>query len=150
MAKDDVISTLNDLIETCEDGEQGFSTCAENVNDSRLRTVFTEGARRCADSADELRIQVQRLGGDAESGGTVSGALHRGWVNIKSTVTGKDDTAILNEAERGEDVAVKAYREALESDLPSDVRAIVQRQYQGVEENHNIVRDLRNQYRAAS
>ncbi len=146
MDKDDVVSTLNDLIETCKDGEQGYKTCAENVKDSELKVVFDAGARRCAEGAQELRIQVQRLGGDVETSGSVAGALHRGWTNIKSAVTGKDDKAILNEAERGEDVAVKSYRDALKADLPPDVRTIVERQFQGVQENHDKVRDLRNLY----
>lgn len=146
MDNDDIVSTLNDLIETCRDGEQGYKTCAENVKDSELKIVFNDGARRCAEGAQELRIQVQRLGGDPETSGSVAGALHRGWANIKSAVTGKDDKAILNEAERGEDVAVKSYRDALNSDLPADVRTVVERQFQGVEQNHDRVRDLRNRY----
>lgn len=146
MEKDDVASTLNDLIETCKDGEQGYKTCAENVKDSELKVVFDAGARRCAEGAQELRIQVQRLGGDAEKSGSVAGALHRGWTNIKAAVTGKDDKAILNEAERGEDAAVKSYRDALKADLPADVRTIVERQFQGVQQNHDTVRDLRNRY----
>ncbi len=146
MDKDDVVSTLNDLIETCKDGEQGYKTCAENVKDSELKVVFDAGARRCAEGAEELRIQVQRLGGDAETSGSVAGALHRGWANIKSAVTGKDNKAILNEVERGEDVAVKSYRDALNSDLPPDVRTIVERQFQGVQQNHDKVRDLRDRY----
>lgn len=146
MDNDDVVSALNDLIETCKDGEQGYKACAENASDSQLKIMFGEAAERCAEGADELRIQVQRLGGDPEEHGSVAGVLHRGWANVKSAVTSKDDKAMLQEAERGEDAAVKSYREALQADLPSDVRAIVERQFQGVEQNHNRVRDLRDRY----
>ena len=41
----------------------------------------------------------------AADSGSVAGALHRGWVDVKSMVTGKDEEAVLNEAERGEDHA---------------------------------------------
>jgi uncharacterized protein (TIGR02284 family) len=70
--------------------------------------------------------------------------MHRGWINLKSTITGMDDAAVLAEAERGEDSAKRAYESALKKDLPQDLRAIVERQYQGVKQNHDRVRDLRN------
>ncbi len=146
MDNDKVISTLNELIETCKDGEQGFSTSAEDVSDPELKTVFKERARTCANGARELQEQVRRLGGDPETSGSTLGALHRGWENVKAKITGKDDKAILEEVERGEAVAVKSYRKALDSDLPTDVRDIVERQLQGVEQNYNRVRKLREQH----
>lgn len=149
MDKDDVVSTLNKLIETCKDGEQGFKTCAENVKDSALRSYFNNRAQSCAASATELQTQVLLYGEEAETSSSMSGALHRGWVNIKAMITGSDDEAILDECERGEDVALKAYREALQQDLPPTVRSIVLRQYEGVQKNHDEVKALRNREHAA-
>jgi uncharacterized protein (TIGR02284 family) len=88
------------------------------------------------------------MGGKPETGGSMTGALHRGWVDVKSAVTDRSDHAILAECEKGEDVAKKRYHDALEEDLPADVRAIVERQYQGVLQTHDRVRDLRDQYAA--
>ena len=144
MDKNDVISTLNDLIETSKDGEQGFRTCADGVKKAQLKAVFTDAARRCAEGAAELQTKVRALGGDPQKGGSVTASLHRGWVNIKSTITGMDEAAVLAECERGEDAAKRAYEAALKKDLPLDVRSIVERQYQGVKQNHDRVRDLRN------
>jgi uncharacterized protein (TIGR02284 family) len=146
MDKDDVVSTLNDLIETCKDGEKGFTTCAEKVSNPEVKAMLSEGAQRCRESARELQSEVRRLGGDPDTGGSVSGALHRGWSSLKSGITGNDDRAILEEVERGEDVAVASYRNALNEDLPSDIRAIVERQYHGAEKNHLRVRALRDSY----
>jgi uncharacterized protein (TIGR02284 family) len=147
MDNKDVISTLNDLIETSKDGENGFRACADGVKDTQLKSIFEEAARRCAQGAAELAGKVRALGGSPESSGSVSGSLHRGWVNIKSTVTGMDDAAILAECERGEDVAKKSYENALKKDLPAEIRSTVERQYQGVRENHDRVRNLRNMAR---
>ena len=77
-----------------------------------------------------------------------SDLLHRRWVDLKSMVTGKDHEAILNECERGEDVALKSYRKALDKDLPADIRVVVQRQFQGVQRNHDQVKALRDAARA--
>jgi len=102
----------------------------------------------------ELQSEVRALGGDPETSSSVSGTLHRAWVDLKSTLTGKDDTAILNEVERGEDVALKAYKEArskaVEKNLPATVQSLIDKQLQGVQANHDKVKALRDASRAAS
>jgi uncharacterized protein (TIGR02284 family) len=138
----EIHSTLNTLIETCKDGENGFRTAAESVKSSSLRTMFQGFSAQRAKFAAELQVEVSRLGGTPEKSGSVSGAAHRGWMNIKAAVTGDDDRALINEAERGEDVAVKAYRDALAKDVPNDVRNLIERQYRDVQEAHNQVRAL--------
>ena len=55
-----------------------------------------------------------------------------------------------SECERGEDAAKSAYEKALDEDLPPTIEAIVRRQYHGVKENHDRIRDLRNQAAHAS
>ena len=141
------VSILNDLIETSKDGEKGFRTSAEDTRNGELKSVFVARAQDCAKAAADLQQLVTRLGGNPESGGSVAGAVHRGWVNLKSSVSARSDLAILEECERGEDVAKARYRKALEADLPDDIRGIVQRQYDGAVRNHDQVRDLRDRYR---
>ena len=144
MDRDDVIATLNDLIETSRDGEEGFRACAEGVKDPQLRGFFEQKALRCAEGAVQLQAKVRDLGGSPERGGSTGGAMHRAWVNLKSTITGRDDRAILAECERGENVARQAYENALKLDLPEDVRMLVERQYEEVRTNHERVREMRN------
>jgi uncharacterized protein (TIGR02284 family) len=135
------IATLNNLIQTCKDGEQGFRTAAEGVKDGQTRSMFLEFAQQRAEMAGELQQEVRTLGGDPEKSGSVSGSAHRGWMNIKSAVTG-DDLSIIAEAERGEDIAVKAYEEALGSGLPPTTLAVVRQQATRVRAAHDRVRDL--------
>jgi len=142
------ISILNDLIETSKDGEKGFRTSAEDTRNGELKSVFVARAQDCAKAAADLQQLVTRLGGNPESGGSVAGAVHRGWVNLKSSVTDRSDLAILEECERGEDVAKARYKKALEADLPDDIRDIIQHQYDGAVRNHDQVRDLRDLYRS--
>jgi len=146
----DVTAVLNELIETSRDGEKGFNKAAEDTKSSELRAMFTQGAQRCAEGARELQSLVRQLGGDPDQGGSVTGALHRGWVSIKETVMTRDDEAILQEVERGEDYAKEAYRSALQQNLPANVQAVVQRQYQGVIANHDKVKALRERFRTTS
>jgi len=145
-----VISQLNELIETSKDGEQGYMKAARDAQSRELKTLFTQGARRCAEGARELQDLVRSLGGDPEKTGSTTAALHRGWINVKEAVTGRDDKAILEEVERGEDYAKAQYRKAVDDALPANVKAVVERQYRGVISNHDKVRALRDQFRAAA
>lgn len=141
----DTISTLNNLIETCKDGELGFKTAAEGLQGSDVKTKFLEYSRQRAEMARELQAEVRRLGGDPEKTGSVSASLHRGWMDIKSAVTGKNDHAIIAEAERGEDVAKAAYENALkETSLDATARTLIQQQAAKVRQAHDHVRDLRD------
>jgi len=102
MSNDDVVDELNTLIETCKDGEYGFRACAEHVKSAQLRQVFTSRAEECRQAATQLQTLVTRLGGKADTGSSVTGTMHRGWVNIKGMLSGDSDQAALNECERGE------------------------------------------------
>jgi uncharacterized protein (TIGR02284 family) len=142
---DKVIPTLSTLLETTKDGERGFRTCAGAVKDPHLKAVFEDAAKRCDEGAAELQAKIRSLGKEPTSSGTATGALHRAWTNIKSSITGMDEYAVLGECERGEDVAKHIYEEALNEDLPADIKTLVQRQYEGVKANHDRIRELRNQ-----
>ena len=145
---DKITSILNELVETSKDGEKGFRTVAEDTKNAELKNIFMRRADDCAKGASDLQQMVVRLGGKPEQGGSVAGAMHRGWVDLKSKVTNRDDLAILEECERGEDVAKAKYRDALKETLPDDIRTVVQRQYDGVVKNHDQIRDLRDRFRA--
>lgn len=144
MDYDNDVSILNGLIETCKDGEYGFRACAQQVKSAQLAAIFSRRAEDCRQAAADLQQQVVQLGGKPDTSGTTSGALHRGWVAIRSALTTYDDLAVLKECERGEDVAVASYRKALEKGLPEPVRTLVDRQYEGAKRNHDQIRALRD------
>ena len=137
VSNSDVISTLNGLIETCKDGQDGFKVAAEGIQRSDLKTVFYEFSQQRAEFAGVLQELVRSLGGDPESSGSISAAVHRGWIDIKSIVTGKDEEAILNECERGEDHAKEAYTDALNTTLPANIADVVGQQSQAVLAAHS-------------
>ncbi|MDP2869207.1 PA2169 family four-helix-bundle protein [Methyloversatilis sp.] len=150
MNQSETIEVLNGLIETCKDGEYGFNTCADQADSVKLQSMFRQRADECRSAAQELQTEVVRAGGEADTSGTVVGALHRGWVSVRGALPGKDDVAMLEEAERGEDRALARYRKALEAPLPPELRNLVQRQLIGAQRNHDQIRALRDEYRAAA
>ena len=147
---DDVIDTLNDLLECCRDGEYGFRESAEHAQSSDLRSTLMRHAEECRTAGQELMGLIRQKGGDVDEGGTVTGAMHRGWVSVRGTLSGYSDQAMLDECERGEDAAVARYRKALKQDLPSDVRSVVERQAQGVQRNHDQIKSLRDSLKSSS
>ncbi len=140
------VSTLNDLVETSRNGEKGFRLAAEHAQDTQLKSLLQRFADDCGRAARELQQCVVQAGGKPEEGGTAAGAAHRAWINLKTAVTSNDDAAILEECERGEDHAKAIYKKALADGLPTDVRSLVERQYQGTLQHHDRIKELRNQY----
>src|SRR5262245_41237005 len=137
-----VVSTLNDLIETCRDGQEGFKEAAENVKSGDLGTLFEEVARERGQFVRELQQEVRKQGGDPDNTGSTAGALHRAWINIKGTLTGKDDQSILNECVRGEDSAVETYREAINAKLPASILTPAETRFKTVSQVHDAIRRL--------
>jgi len=146
----DTIDTLNGLIETTKDGEIGFRQAADHAHAPDLRKLLNGYSADCARSAGELQQCVIGLGGKAETGGTAVGALHRGWVNLKASMTTDDDLMLLEECERGEDHAKAAYGKALKTPMTDSLRSLLKRHWDGTVAHHDQIRDLRNRGRAAA
>ena len=142
------IKQLNQLIETCKDGEYGFKSCAEHAERADLRDLFGNLSSECRNAGFELATMVTDLGGEAEHSGSVAGALHRGWSTLRAELSSHTDEALLDACERGEDMAVEHYRDALnEDDLIVEARQLINRQFMGVKTNHLKIRTLRDQAR---
>jgi uncharacterized protein (TIGR02284 family) len=144
MNRDDVISTLDDLIELNEEGDVGFSACADQVKNPTLRAFFERNAERCRDGTAQLPAIVREMGCDPRRHGSISRTMRRFWADLVETISTMDDHAILDECERGEGTARQAYQDALKQDLPSDIRRLIERQYREVRANHDRVREMRN------
>lgn len=144
MNKEETVSILNDLIEISIDGEEGFLLSAESVDDAVLKNYFSARAQEVKESVAELQSLVRDLGCKPTQSSSVSGYLHRRWIDLISAVKGNDTFTILNEVERGEDVALAAYKEAAAKDLSHEVRLTVMRQLMGAQHNHDQVKQLRN------
>lgn len=139
-------SVLNDLIETLKDGQEGFRVASEDVESPELKTLFNQFSLQRSSFAGELQSLARDFGQhDPEEKSSVAGALHRGWINIKAALSSHDEHAVLAECERGEDVAVAAYKKALEDpDISSTVSDTLRRQYTDVKAAHDRVKALRD------
>jgi uncharacterized protein (TIGR02284 family) len=143
------VDIVEELIETCRDGEKGYQDAAQHVKRSDLKTYFNEQGTERRRFAEELQTELARLGKpDKKVSSSVAGALHRAWIDTKSNLGGGDAT-ILESVEAGEDRAKDAYQKAIGGNLPPDVASIVRRQAASVQRAHDRARTLRDEAKAA-
>ena len=142
----DEIATLNTLTTTLIDSVTGFEGAATDIEgSSRLQQLFRERATERRQIVQELRAEVSRLGGTPEDDGSFLGKTHQRFMDLKAAITGKDEKAVINEVERGEDYLKNKFETALEGGtLSSETRQVVERAYQSVKSGHDQVSSLKH------
>lgn len=136
---------IDNLIETLKDGQEGFKQAAESVSDPKLKSLFSDYSQQRSRFAIALQSEARQHGDtDPETKSSATGALHRGWINLKSAITGGDEHAILAECERGEDTAVEEYKKALADGLTPSAQQLVSRQFAEIKAAHDRIKSLRD------
>jgi len=145
MADTGDVTTLNTLIITLIDSIEGYETSAGDVRDPALAQRFTARAQERRRAVSDLQEVVRRLGGTPADDGSLAAGAHRMFVNLKQTVTGGDDTAVVNEVERGEDYLKGKFEAALKDDgLSGEARSAVQSAWQSVRSGHDEMSRLKH------
>ncbi len=142
-----------DLVEINKTATKGYQEAAEGVKNPQLKSELSRLSQQRAQFASELSQHASQYGIDPEQHSTVEGALtdaaaavHRGWINIKSAVTGQDDSAILGECETGDATALKAYETALKAtDLPTAAKSVIEQQRSQILNAKNMVTQWKGQ-----
>jgi uncharacterized protein (TIGR02284 family) len=137
--REELLECLNDLIQTCRDGENGYQTAAARVDSGEFKRLLQECSVQRAQFASELESEVRQLGGTPAENGSVSAAFHRGWMNIKSVMT--SDDAILAECVRGDEAAIENYQRVLKNNLPPNVLPVVKHQFTEIKRSLDRIRD---------
>jgi len=139
------LAVLNSLIRAGRDSEQGYLAAADGVAEAPLVEIFSHYAVQRAKFASELEDRVRTLRAQPPNGGSPGGEVHRAWMGLKAALATSAAHAILEECERGEDMAVMAYRQALaEPDVDKQTREVIQRQYEFIQAAHDRIRQLRD------
>ena len=145
IGENDDLATLKTLTSTLNDSVNGYRDAAEHVESDQFRELFTQFADQRARVSADLQAEVRRLGGEPDQDGSTLGGLHQRFLDLKAAITGRDDKAIVNEVERGEDYLKEKFEAALGSDgITGESRATVERAYQSVREGHDRVSSLKH------
>ena len=145
IGKSDEITTLNTLTATLLDSVNGYRDAAENSESGRFQDMFRTNADERNRAAEELRAEVRRLGGEPEDDQSTMGYLHQRFLDMKAAITGRDDKAVINEVERGEDYLKEKFETALNSGhLSGESRQVVERVFQSVRKGHDQVASIKH------
>ena len=125
---------LNDLLEKNYDAEKGYKKAAENAKHGALKTYFSRKSQERYDFGHQIKSELKNFGKEPDKGGSVTGAAHRTWMEVKSWFSADDDEAMLEEAIRGEKASVDEYNEVLkETALPGSTKQMLETQKNTIE-----------------
>src|SRR5579864_3917636 len=142
---DDPRDILQNLIETCRDGETGYLHAATVADNSELKSYFQQQSLERARFRAELTDAIKRLGEpDPDTSGSTAAVLHRAWFEAKNDFGGGDHT-LLESVEQGEDSAKQSYERALGAILPAGIDELVRNQYASVKAAHDWIRTWRDE-----
>ena len=137
------IHVLNSLIETTIDSVDGYREAAKETDKPNYRTLFEARSFERQQVASDLQGAVRTLGGDPEDDGTILAKAHRAFLDVKHALL-RDEQAVVNSVETGEDFIKGKFETALEdSDVSSTTRETIRRAYGTVKDGHDQMRDLK-------
>ena len=143
--------TLKTLADTLSDSINGYRDAAEHVQASEYRELFTSMASDREAALNSLNALIEEHGAEGETGGTTLGHLHQSWLDFKARVTGRDDKAIINEVERGEDYLKGKFEDAMKlENLDASTRTAIDEAYSSVRQGHDRVSALKHQLEATA
>ena len=146
----DYLAAVNSVIAVCKDAEEGFRGAADAVKNPSFKSLFAQYSSQRAGFAEQLRAAVKQTGNQPSDPSGLAGTMHRGWIVLKGVLTGHSEHQILEETERGEDLSVSRYRDALAKPLPAELRSLLERQFAEVQQAHNRIKALRDSTVSAS
>ncbi|WP_205481081.1 ferritin-like domain-containing protein [Sphingomonas arenae] len=141
---DSNVATLETLTSTLIDSVNGYRDAAADAEGHQFQQLFREMADERSQIAEDLRSEIRRLGGNPPDDGSFLGKTHQRFMDLKAAITGRDDKAIINEVERGEDYLKDKFETALNSDSDPQVRSVIEHAYQSVRRGHDRVRDIKH------
>ena len=139
MANETIARALTDILHINRTSVKGYQEAAEEVKSADLKAKLSQYSQQRAGFVADLEGFAQQYGLDTKDNTAESvvaeaaAAAHRGWINIKSAITGQDDSSVLEAAETGEAAALKTYETVLSSnDVPAGAKTVFQQQHDAI------------------
>ncbi|MGZ3171506.1 MAG: ferritin-like domain-containing protein [Croceibacterium sp.] len=139
------VTITNTLIATTLDSVKGYAEAAENSENSTHQQFFREMSEERSRVAADLQAHVRSLGGDPETDSSTAGAAHRGWLDLKAAITGRDEKAVVNEVERGEDYIKTKFEAALKNDeISAGTRGALEKSFASIRKGHDRASEMKH------
>lgn len=139
----EITNNLQDLLEKNYDAEKGFTKAMKNAKSENLKQFLKKQAVQRSRFATEITQELRNLNEEPKESGSVTGDLHRTWMDIKTAVVGNEDEAVLEECIRGEKASAKEYEEKLQKyNFPAQVSNVLQKQSSEIHQTLSRVKRL--------
>ncbi|WP_405291864.1 PA2169 family four-helix-bundle protein [Algibacter sp. Ld11] len=134
---------LNEILEKTYDAEKGYAKAAENTDHSLLKPYFKKRSKERYNFGHDLKAEILKFGEEPEKGGSVTGTVHRAWMDTKALFSANDAESMLEESIRGEKAAVAEYEDALkDTALPLSTATLLSNQMQSIKSDLNTIKFL--------
>lgn len=139
----EVVNNLQGLLEKNYDAEKGYKEAMQNAESHTLKSFLQNQAAQRSRFSNELTQELRNLNEEPIESGSITGDLHRTWMNIKTAVVGNEDEAVLEECIRGEKASVDEYNEKLQnSNFPPQISSMLQKQASEINQTLSKVKRL--------
>lgn len=145
MNNERTVSVLNDLLNITNDRIQGFSKVEDKVWDTYtpLKADYDQMVSQSQTMKSELNNLILERGGEPDNTGSTAGAIHRTWIDVKNSFSGDKAETTLENVVYGEEAAINAYQDALDSgDLCPESSRVVSDQLHHLKSSYNKFSNL--------
>jgi uncharacterized protein (TIGR02284 family) len=140
---DNLVNNLQELLEKNYDAEKGFTKAMKDVENNNLKNYFKHQAAQRNEFANELTHEIRKLNETPKDSGSFKGDMHRTWIDIKSSLSGDKDEAVLEECIRGERASVEEYEERIEKNrFPSHIESTLKNHKNRIQSTLSKVKNL--------
>ena len=107
----EIVTVLNNLIETNSDRIKGYEKAAEDAPDNEIKELCNSNASQSKAFKTQLEQLVKEYHGKINDKSSVSGAVYRAAMEAKHSISGSNKS-VLSSCEMGEEVALENYKHA--------------------------------------
>ena len=139
----DTVNVLQSIIEKNYDAEKGYKKAMQDAKTPALKNFLKEQALQRSHFATAIDKELRELGEAPKESGSVTGSLHRAWIDIKSSLSGDHDEAVLEEVIRGEKASVDEYQDVMKNNtLAPQINGVLESQLRDIQGTLSRVKTL--------
>ncbi|MEZ4616086.1 MAG: PA2169 family four-helix-bundle protein [Caldilineaceae bacterium] len=133
--------TLKHLITLNYDSVGAYEMAADLLKNEQYVQICREYVEQRNHFIDELSHLISEYGAEAPDVESMAGLMQDVWMNIRNIVSG-NDTAVIVECDRGDELAIEHYHDALNKSLPEDVDILLRKQFGLLKGGHERIHRL--------
>ncbi|MFW5755882.1 MAG: PA2169 family four-helix-bundle protein [Tangfeifania sp.] len=131
MNKKKLKKDLENIVDICNDGLNGYETAAGKLEDKdeSIKTLFLRLSQQRRGFIEKIKTEGIRLGVDFKETGTLKGFFHRTWLKARANFSSNEKVKVIDEAMTGEKKALEVYTKVMaDPEIPDYLREILEEQ----------------------